>query len=249
MHNDKLDISEFMSIAMLTAPIWILLLMAYEFFKKLNNIVIYCAWGGAYLYGLCIGAILGFVALENNIVLGIFTFLSSNVIFVLNFMQEVSEYQNLHTLGKIFLEINIFFLLSFLLTKFKKNNCKKITKSILSVIFLSILTISFFQYSYHERLQSIQNNYKNTQELVLKKQAEYRNAINFNLDQHQVEDFHFVPFGKQLHASEKVYLTDEIITKDKQDYALVFNNRAYGYIKIWDGHEYVKEYASFFDKE
>ena len=85
MFKDESNISDFAFLVFLTAPIWIVLLMGYEFFKNLRDIIIYCAWGGAYIYGLCIGAILGYVFLKDNVVLAVITFFSSNIIFNLKF--------------------------------------------------------------------------------------------------------------------------------------------------------------------
>lgn len=50
MFKNESNISDFAFLVFLTAPIWIVLLMGYEFFKNLRDIIIYCAWGGAYIY-------------------------------------------------------------------------------------------------------------------------------------------------------------------------------------------------------
>lgn len=145
MFKNESNISDFVFLVFLTAPIWIVLLMGYEFFKNLRDIIIYCAWGGAYIYGLCIGAILGYVFLKDNVVLAVITFFSSNIIFILNFMQETSEYQNLYTLGKIFFEMNIFFLFVTLLSNIlEKHDCKKNSQNPTCNYFAICLNYLFF---------------------------------------------------------------------------------------------------------
>lgn len=247
MFKNESNISDFAFLVFLTAPIWIVLLMGYEFFKNLRDIIIYCAWGGAYIYGLCIGAILGYVFLKDNVVLAVITFFSSNIIFILNFMQETSEYQNLYTLGKIFFEMNIFFLFVTLLSDIlEKHDCKKIVRILLATILPFVLIICFFQYSYQRRVQSIKECYtENSREIILRQKPVYKNSINFNIEKRDFADYEFIPLGRKIDVGERVRLSNETITKNDKEYALIFTDKAYGYVLVRDGEKYIKGYQAF----
>lgn len=199
MFKNESNISDFVFLVFLTAPIWIVLLMGYEFFKNLRDIIIYCAWGGAYIYGLCIGAILGYVFLKDNVVLAVITFFSSNIIFILNFMQETSEYQNLYTLGKIFFEMNIFFLFVTLLSNIlEKHDCKKNSQNPTCNYFAICLNYLFFQYSYQRRVQSIKECYaEHSREIILRQKPVYKNSINFNIEKRNFADYEFISLGRK----------------------------------------------------
>lgn len=251
MSGSESDIDDFAFIMVATAPIWIPIAIIYEFIEKIQDILIWCAWGGVMFCGLLLGAITAYLIKDGNIALSLFALISHPLILVLNFMQETSSCQNLWTALKIFIETAVVLLALLLLNKYEPTykGKKKKLKPVVTFIILLAPTLLFFQYSYDTRLRSIQDTYADTPEITLPTKPEYRNSINLNLDRHQVDDSQFIPFGKQLRTGEKVHLTDETITDNGQTYALVFNERGYNYVKISNGEGYLKEYASFYETE
>lgn len=249
MFGSESDTDDFAFITVVTAPIWIIIVIIYEFTEKIQDILIWCAWGGVMLCGLLLGAINAYLMKDDNIVLSLFALISHPMILVLNFIQETSSCQNLWTALKIFIETAVVFLALLVFNKYEpsyKGKNKKL-KPVVTLIVLLVPTLLFFQYSYDVRLRSIQDVYADTPEIILQTKPEHRNSINLNLDRHQVDDSHFIPFGKQLHSGEKIHLTDETITDEGQTYALIFNERGYNYVKISNGERYLKEYAPFYE--